>query len=128
MFYCIIFPLVYCCVASPIDCHIDITQAGTNVAWSTVTIQFLYLDKAGGDGTQQVVDQYVNTMADDFNVIYVHQHPRSPATNMLDLGVWMAFQNVVEKCHSIWMKEITALSRTVNMAWEDIDSVKLVNV
>ena len=35
----------------------------------------------------------------DWNVICIHKRPHSPATNMLDLGVWMALQSVVEKLH-----------------------------
>lgn len=89
----------------------------------------LYLDNAGGHGTQQAVDQCVKALADDFSVIFVHPRPRSPTTtNMLDLRVWMAFQNVAEKCHSGWMKEMHALLRRVDRAWEDLDSVKLTNV
>ena len=55
----------------------------------------MYLDNAGGHGTKEVVSAYVKALKDDYNVECVHQQPRSPATNMLDLGIWMAFQNVV---------------------------------
>ena len=48
---------------------------------------FLYLDNAEGHDTQEVNDQYVKALRDDFNIILVHQRPWSPATNMLDLGV-----------------------------------------
>ena len=60
---------------------------------------YLYMDNAGGHGKKHVVEKYVATLKDDYNVIIRHQRPRSPATNMLDLGVWMALQNVVEKLH-----------------------------
>ena len=60
---------------------------------------FLYLDNTGGHGTKEVIDQCVKAFKDDFNVILVHQRPRCPVTNMLDLGVWMALQNVAEKLH-----------------------------
>ena len=60
---------------------------------------FLYLDNAGGHGKLEVVDQYVKDLEEKWNVRCIHQRPRSPATNMLDLGVWMALQNVVEKLH-----------------------------
>ena len=39
---------------------------------------FLYLDNAGGHGTQEIVDKYVKYLKDDFNVVCVHQLPRSP--------------------------------------------------
>ena len=50
---------------------------------------FLYLDNAGGHGTQEVVDAYIKALEVDNNVMCVHQRPCSPATNILDLGVWM---------------------------------------
>ena len=89
---------------------------------------FLYLDNAGGHGTDDCVTQYVKMLEDDYNVICVHQRPRSPATNMLDLGVWMAFQNVVEKIHAGKVKERDALARTVEDAWREMDPIKLTNV
>ena len=89
---------------------------------------FLYLDNAGGHGTDDCVAEYVKILKDDYNVICIHQRPRSPATNMLDLGIWMAFQNVVEKLHFGCMKEPHALARTVNKAWEELEPVKLTNV
>ena len=61
---------------------------------------FLFLDNAGGHGTQDVVDAYVKGPQDDFNVICIHQRPPSLATNMLDLGVWMAFQTWWRSCTS----------------------------
>ena len=88
----------------------------------------MYLDNAGGHGTDACVDEYVKMLKEKFNVICVHQRPRSPATNMLDLGIWMAFQNVVEKLHFGCMKEPNALARTVNKAWEELEPVKLTNV
>ena len=63
-----------------------------------------------------------------FNVICVHQRPRSPATNMLDLGVWMALQSVVEKMHFRQRREIGALCRTVEESWAKLESIKLENV
>ena len=89
---------------------------------------FLYLDNAGGHGTDDCVTKYVKMLKDDHNVICVHQRPRSPATNMLDLGVWMAFQKVVEKIHAGKVKERDALARTVEDAWREMDPVKLTNV
>ena len=47
---------------------------------------------------------------------------------MLDLGVWMAFQNVVEKMHFKKRKEAEALCGTVREAWKQLDPVKLENV
>ena len=60
---------------------------------------FLCVDNAGGHQTNKVEDQYKRMLKEDYNVICIHQHPRSTATTMLNLGVWMAFQSVVEKMH-----------------------------
>ena len=86
------------------------------------------MDNAGGHGTDDCVTEYVKMLEEDYNVICVHQRLRSPATNMLDLGVWMAFQNVVEKIHAGKVKEKDALARTVDNAWRKMDPVKLTNV
>ena len=64
----------------------------------------------------------------DYNVICIHQRPRSPATNILDLGVWMYFQCVVEKEHFRLRKELKALCRTVDRAWDKLEAIKLENV
>ena len=47
---------------------------------------------------------------------------------MLDLGVWMAFQSLVEKLHLQKRQESKALCNTVDQAWEDMDAIKLRNV
>ena len=69
-----------------------------------------------------------STVLRDWNAICVHQRPRSPATNMLDLGVWMAIQNVVEKFHIGNMRHTESLARTVEKAWTEFEPVKLTNV
>lgn len=48
----------------------------------------LYLDNVGGDGIQEVVDWYMKYLFDNHNIISVHQRPRprTPVSNMLDLG------------------------------------------
>ena len=89
---------------------------------------FLFLDNAGGHGTQETVDKYVASLKEDHNVVCMFQRPRSPATNMLDLGVWMAFQSLVEKLHLSKRQEVTALCNTVNKAWDELDATKLRNV
>ena len=85
----------------------------------------LYTDNAGGHGKKNVVEKYVATLKDDYNVIICHQCPCSPATNMLDLGVWMALQNVVEKLHFRKRTEVEALCRTVEAAWKVLEPIKL---
>ena len=89
---------------------------------------YLYLDNAGGHGKKEVVETYVSNLERDHNVICVHQRPRSPESNMLDLGVWMAFQNVVEKQHVGYLRDANCLATTVDMAWKDLNPMKLENV
>ena len=86
------------------------------------------MDNAGGHGKKDVVAKYVADLKAKHNVIIRHQRPRSPSTNMLDLGVWMALQNVVEKLHFRQRKEVGALCRTVEDAWKKLKTVKLENV
>ena len=57
---------------------------------------YIYLDNTGSHGIKEAVETYVNNLARDHNVICVHQRPRSPESNILDLGVWMAFQNMLK--------------------------------
>ena len=89
---------------------------------------FLYLDNAGGHGTQDAVDKYVKDLKKYFNVICVHQRPRTPASNMLDLGAWMALQNVVERLSIRNRKEVEVLARTVKEAWNKFEPQKLTNI
>ena len=89
---------------------------------------FLYLDNAGGHGTREIVDAYIRMLKDEYNVICIHQRPCSPEMNMLDLGVWMAIQSVVEKMHFCQRTEVEALFRTVTQSWKDFESIKLENV
>ena len=70
---------------------------------------FMYLDNAGGHGINSVVVSYVKAMLDEWNVICIHHRSRLPYTNLLDLGVWMALQNVVEKLHSCKRMETKAV-------------------
>ena len=89
---------------------------------------FLFLGNAGGHGTQYVVDAYVKGLEEEYNAMCIHQRPRSPATNMLDLGVLMAFQNVLEKLHFRQRTEVKALANTVNKAWDELEPIKLENI
>ena len=86
---------------------------------------FLYIDNAGGHGTKEAVTTYVNFLRTEYNVICVHQRPRSPETNMLDLGAWMALQSVVEKMHARRRYHANALANTVRLAWEALEPAKL---
>ena len=89
---------------------------------------FLYLDNTGGHGTKEIVEEYVSHLRDVWNVVCIHQRPRSPATNILDLGIWMAIQNIVERLHIKKRMELKALCNTVEEAWRKLEQVKLHNI
>ena len=86
------------------------------------------MDNAGGHGTKETIDAYVSLLEEKHNVVCVFQCPCLSATNTLDLGVWMAFQSLVEKLHLFKRQEVKALCNTVDRAWEDMDATKLRNV
>ena len=67
-------------------------------------------------------------LENNYNIICIHQYPRSPATNILDLGIRMALQSVVEKLHHNQRQELNALCSTVKKVWQALDTVKLINV
>ena len=64
---------------------------------SSDEIIYLILDNAGGHGTDNAISAYTKNMLDTYNIESIHQVPRSPFTNVLDLGVWALLQAVVEK-------------------------------
>ena len=59
----------------------------------------LIMDNAGGHGTKDCIDKYVQMLWDKHRIRVRHQVPRSPDCNLLDLGVWMSIQAYVEKVH-----------------------------
>jgi len=58
---------------------------------------FLIMDNAGGYGTDDAIIEYTSRLRDVYNIEIIHQIPRSPFTNVLDLGVWCSLQAAVEK-------------------------------
>ena len=82
---------------------------------------YLFMDNAGGHGTDKVKEEYINILKVDFNVIVAWQVPQSPETNMLDLGAWMTIQSVVEKLHRQRPMNNDALADTVFQAFDEFD-------
>jgi hypothetical protein len=83
----------------------------------------LIMDNAGGHGTKDAIEWYERELKDRYNVLIIHQVPRSPETNLLDLGIWCGLQRMVEKVHRNKTKASTdALARTVLNAWSRYDS------
>ena len=51
-------------------------------------IVYLVMDNAGGHGTDDCVKEYTHILFEDYNIQIIQQVPRSPETNVLDLGIW----------------------------------------
>ena len=75
------------------------------------------MDNAGGHGTKSVIEQYTKMLKDKYNIMIIHQVPRSPYTNLLDLGVWCSLQAHVEKQHYLKRTDVPALVNSVLRAW-----------
>ena len=61
------------------------------------TVLYLQMDNAGGHGTNKAKETYTDLLKDKYNIEIIWQPPRSPETNLLDLGVWMSLQSRTEK-------------------------------
>ena len=85
--------------------------------WIPITEKlYLVMDNAGGHGTSDAKDIYVNAMK-EYNVEIIWQVPRSPETNMLDLGVWMSIQSAVTRVHHNRRSHVDALATSIEDAW-----------
>ena len=82
---------------------------------------YLFIDNAGGHGTDEGKCKYEEILKDKYNVILEWQVPNSPETNMLDLGAWMSIQSVVEELHRQRLMNEDALADTVMQAFEEFD-------
>eukprot|EP00797_Seminavis_robusta_P036758 Sro94_g048770.2 (261) ;mRNA; f:2271-3053 len=83
----------------------------------------LVMENAGGHGTKDCIEEYEKALKEKFNVKVIHQVPRSPETNLLDLGIWCGLQHYVETVHRKKTKTSTdALARTVINAWSRYNS------
>ena len=83
---------------------------------------YLFMDNAGGHGKTEIKAQYEQILKDEFNVLIEWQVPNSPETNMLDLGVWMSIQSLVEKLHQGKVMRSDELSRSVTIAFNQVSS------
>ena len=81
----------------------------------------LFIDNAGGHGTNEGKDKYEKILAEKYNIILKWQVPNSPETNMLDLGAWMTIQSEVEDLHRQRMMNEDALSASVMQAFDEFD-------
>ena len=67
-------------------------------------------------------------LVENYNILVHHQVPRSPKTNMIDLGVLMTVQSEVEKYHHRKVKKHYSVSQYVNNAWRDVEEHKLIKI
>ena len=88
----------------------------------------LFMDNAGGHGTEETKDNYVKLLETEYNVKVIWQVPNSPETNLLDLGVWRTIQSLVEKVHRQKVMQADVLSESVEEAWATFDSIKMTKV
>ena len=79
------------------------------------------MDNAGGHGTKECIVEYRTMLLTDYNIIIIFQIPRSPYTNVLDLGVWMSLQSIVERKHYLKRSTTQALTNTVMDTWNSTD-------
>ena len=74
------------------------------------------MDNARGHGTNDAKTIYTEALK-EFNIQIIWQVPRSPETNMLDLGIWMSIQAKMEKMYQIKLCYHDALAKIVEIAW-----------
>ena len=88
---------------------------------------FLIMDNAGGHGRNDIIEQYTLNLKTRYNVTIIHQVPRSPYCNALDLGVWCSLQASVEKTHYMRRCNTEALVRSVYETWRTVDMSSVIN-
>eukprot|EP00957_Ditylum_brightwellii_P077128 5861528-Ditylum_brightwellii.AAC.1 len=76
---------------------------------------YLYMDNAGGHGSNEIVKECVDLLKEKYNAIIINQIPRSPETKMLDIGAWIAIQSIVKKIISAVLETVTALQDQQNL-------------
>jgi hypothetical protein len=85
----------------------------------------LFMDNAGGHGTDESKKEYVSILRKKYNIWVEWQIPNSPETNLLDLGFWATHQAIVERLHRLKRMEVDALARTVRDTFFLVDSEKI---
>ena len=86
---------------------------------------YLFIDNAGGHGKIEVKKQYEQILHEEFNINIEWQIPNSPETNMLDLGVWVSLQSIVENIHKGKVMQSDVLAQSVEEAFGLITSTVL---
>ena len=89
---------------------------------------YLFMDNAGGHGKTEIKAEYEKILKEEFNVQVEWQVPNSPETNMLDLGVWVSIQSLVERIHKGKVMRTDELSNSVLTAFQDFPCEVLTNI
>jgi hypothetical protein len=89
---------------------------------------YLIMDNAGGHGMEAAIERYTSDLLVQYNVEIVHQAPRSPETNVLDLGLWRSIQSWSEQQHHNKTTLADTLAVSVNEAWEHLPVQTIYNV
>ena len=96
---------------------------------SPTTTLYLQLDNAGGHGSDEAKQQYIQILR-EHHIEVVFQPPRSPECNMLDLGFWMSLQSVVHKTinRSDFTFDADTIWTVCKQQFESFDPQKLINI
>ena len=76
---------------------------------------YLFIDDAGGHGTNEAINEYGKNLMIDFNIKLVFQVLRTPYSNILDLGIWCGLQADVEIYHQILIIFIDSFIRSMTI-------------
>ena len=88
---------------------------------------YLQLDNAGGHGTKTAIEAYKSSLQTEHNVIVINQPPRSPDSNVLDLGLWMAIQSNVDYIHQTTIST-DSVAKATQKAWSQLSKEIIGNV
>ena len=82
----------------------------------------MYMDNAGGHGTDEIKREYVSILKRSHNIIVEWQIVNSPETNLLDLGCWVTImQLMAEKMHKFKCMESDALACSIRSTFIAFD-------
>lgn len=89
---------------------------------------YLIIDNAGGHGTNEAIQEYRSMLKEEFNIVLLAQVPRSPETNLLDLGVWRSMQSYVETLSYRRLQSVEAIAEATEKAWDEFPAEKIEKV
>jgi hypothetical protein len=111
----------------------SVHETGTSIRqslhWvSESEIIYLFMDNAGGHGTDDIKREYVSILWNEYKIQVEWQIPNSPETNLLDLGFWVTHQAIVQRLHRLNRMESEALARSVRDAFLLVDNDKIASI